>query len=119
MMTPISYCLHTVHPLTPCIHTHMLFFTFLHLALCSCNSEYYIRHLFLLNSSLHKHPFITAHFLHHSTLKQARMMMIFYPKASSLAVLFKILSKSVSITKCILKMYFNYFCQLLWPSSPK
>ena len=37
----------------------------------------YIRHLFLLNSSLHKQPFITAHFcitahlLHHCTLKQA------------------------------------------------
>src|SRR6218665_3619701 len=42
--------------------THTLFFTFLHLALCSRNSEYYIRHLFVHNSSLHKQPFITAHF---------------------------------------------------------
>src|SRR6218665_1486356 len=62
MMTPISYCLHIIHTLTPCIHTRMLFFTFLHLALCSHNSEYYICHLFILNSSLHKRPFITAHF---------------------------------------------------------
>src|SRR6218665_1504774 len=49
-------------PLTPCIHNRMLFFTFLRLALCSRNSEYYIRSLFLFNSSLHKQPFITAHF---------------------------------------------------------
>ena len=34
-------------------------------------------------------------------------------------VLYKILSISISITKYILKMYFNDFCQLLWPSSPK
>ena len=46
----------------PSMHTHMLFFTFLHLALCSRNNKYCIRHLFLLNSSLHKQPFITAHF---------------------------------------------------------
>jgi len=62
MMTPISYCLDTIHPLTPCRGTRMLFFTFLHLGLCSRNNKYYIRHSFLLNSSLHKQPFITAHF---------------------------------------------------------
>src|SRR6218665_2523836 len=67
-----------LHPLTPSIHTHMLFFTFLRLALCSRNNKYPIRHLVLLNSSLHKQPFITAHFrsslhniLHHCTIKQA------------------------------------------------
>ena len=59
MMTPITYWL---HPITPSIHTHMLFFTFLHLALCSRNNKYSMRHLFLLSSSLHKQPFITAHF---------------------------------------------------------
>src|SRR6218665_3215825 len=59
MMTPITYWL---HPLTPSIYTHMLFFTFLHLALCSRNNKYSMRHLFLLSSSLHKQPFITAHF---------------------------------------------------------
>src|SRR6218665_3302764 len=69
MMTAISYCLHSIHPLYRPTHPH--FFTFLHLALCSRNNEYYIRHLFLLNSSLHKPPFITAHFVHHCTLKQA------------------------------------------------
>src|SRR6218665_255204 len=65
IMTPISY---------PSIHTRILFFTFLHLALCSRNNKYCIRHLFILNSSLHKQPFITAHFrsslhifVHHCT----------------------------------------------------
>src|SRR6218665_1898079 len=42
-----------------------------HLALCSRNSKYSIHRLFILNSSLHKHSFITAHFVHHCTLKQA------------------------------------------------
>src|SRR6218665_3212313 len=54
-----SYFLHTIHPLYT--HPHAVF-TFLHLALCSRNSSYCIHHLFLLNSSLHKQPFITAHF---------------------------------------------------------
>jgi len=36
--TPISYCSDTV-AYTPCIHTRMLFFTFLHLALCSRNNK--------------------------------------------------------------------------------
>src|SRR6218665_1045192 len=59
MITPISY---------PSIPAHIIyyiycFFTFLHLALCSRNNKYFIRHLFILNSSLHKQPFITAHFL--------------------------------------------------------
>src|SRR6218665_3295108 len=58
-MTPITYSL---HPFTPSIHPHMLFFTFLHLALCSRNNRYSMRHLFLFSSSLHKRPFITAHF---------------------------------------------------------
>jgi len=66
LLFPIVWTLYT-----PCIHTRLLFFTFLHLALCSRNNKYYIRHLFLLNSSLHKQPFITAHFVHHCTLKQA------------------------------------------------
>jgi len=37
------------------------------------------------------------------------------------AVLYKILSKSISITNCKIhfKEYFNYFCQLLWTSGPK
>src|SRR6218665_3431370 len=66
-----SYFLHTIHPLTSLYtHPHAVF-TFMHLALCSRNSEYCIHHLFLLNSSLHKHSFITAHFVHHCTLKQA------------------------------------------------
>src|SRR6218665_2472877 len=34
-------------------------------------SECSMHHLFILKSSLHKQPFITAHFLHHCTLKQA------------------------------------------------
>src|SRR6218665_2856342 len=51
-----------VTPLAPSIHTHMLFFTFLRLALYSRNNIYSIRRLFLLNSSLHKQPFITANF---------------------------------------------------------
>src|SRR6218665_2501901 len=46
----------------PSMHTHMLFYTFLCLALCSRNNKYSVNHLFLLNSSLHKQPFITAHF---------------------------------------------------------
>src|SRR6218665_1216407 len=29
---------------------------------CSRNNKYSVNHLFLLNSSLHKQPFITAHF---------------------------------------------------------
>src|SRR6218665_1530465 len=39
----------------------------------------------------------------------------------SLSVLYKILSKvfQLQITKYILKMYFNYFCQLLWTRGPK
>src|SRR6218665_355440 len=47
-----------VTPLTPSIHTS----TFLRLALCSRYKKYSIRHLFLLNLSLHKQPFITAPF---------------------------------------------------------
>src|SRR6218665_2474973 len=43
-------------------YPHMLFYTFLHFALCSRNNKYSVNHLFLLNSSLHKQPFITAHF---------------------------------------------------------
>src|SRR6218665_1590984 len=54
-----SYFLHNIHPLYT--HPHAVF-TFLHLALCSRNSSYCIHHLFRLNSSLHKQPFITAHF---------------------------------------------------------
>src|SRR6218665_2711539 len=50
-------------PLPLYTHPHAVFHVSIHLALCSGNSEYYIRHLFLLNSSLHKQPFITAHFL--------------------------------------------------------
>src|SRR6218665_3093003 len=42
-------------------HPHAVF-AFPHLALCSRNSSYCIHHLFRLNSSLHKQPFITAHF---------------------------------------------------------
>jgi len=34
-------------------------------------------------------------------------------------VLYKILSKSISITKYIFEKYFNYFCQSLWTSGPK
>src|SRR6218665_3958475 len=42
------------------MHTHMLFYTFLHIALCSRNTKYSVNHLFLLNSSLHI-------FVHHCT----------------------------------------------------
>jgi len=35
------------------------------------DSKYYIRHLFLLNFHHCTFPFITAHFVHHCTLKQA------------------------------------------------
>src|SRR6218665_4211885 len=67
---------------TPCIHTRMLFSRFCTLlcALVTVNRPYRIHHLFFLNSSLHKQPFITAHFrssLHmlcitaQCTLKQA------------------------------------------------
>src|SRR6218665_1353849 len=49
-----------LHPLL-CI-PHMLLYTFLHFVLCSRNNKYSLNHLFLLNSSLHKQPFITAHF---------------------------------------------------------
>src|SRR6218665_870985 len=68
MMNPIPVFLHTTTPLYA--HPHAVF-AFLHLALCSQNSSYSIHHLFRLNSSLHKQPFITAHFVHHCTLKQA------------------------------------------------
>src|SRR6218665_380599 len=76
MMTPITYWL---HPFTPSIHTHMLFFTFLHLALCSRNNKYSMRHLFLdrvvrsavrLIGGFHKYASIsgympdTLHWLH-------------------------------------------------------
>ena len=54
-----SYFLHTIHPLYT--HPHAVF-TFLHLALCSRNSSYCIHHLFRLNSSLHKQPFIQWRF---------------------------------------------------------
>src|SRR6218665_3110785 len=46
-------------PFSTSIHTHMLFSTFLQLATLS---ECCIHHLFILKSSLHKQPFITAHF---------------------------------------------------------
>src|SRR6218665_2030838 len=68
--------------------THMLFFTFLHRALCSRNNKYSIglRHLFLLNSlpaqtAFHHctFSFITAHFVHHCTLKQALALGNFVP----------------------------------------
>src|SRR6218665_649011 len=49
-------------PFSTSIHTHMLFSTFLQLAFRSVNSECCIHHLFILKSSLHKQPFITAHF---------------------------------------------------------
>src|SRR6218665_2409301 len=52
-----------LHPFTPFYaYPHMLFYTFLHFALCCRNNKYSVNHLFLLNSSLHKQPFITAHF---------------------------------------------------------
>src|SRR6218665_1542008 len=48
-------------PLDPLYtHPHAVF-QVLHLALFSRNNKYYIRHLFLLSSSLHKQPSITAH----------------------------------------------------------
>src|SRR6218665_3643844 len=54
-----------LHPFTPFYaYPHMLFYTFLLFALCSRNNKYSVKHLFLLNS------FITAHFVHHCTLKQ-------------------------------------------------
>src|SRR6218665_2197055 len=78
MMTPISY---RYTPSPSSIHTPMLFFTFLRLPLCSRNNKYSIHHLFLLNSSPFKKAqiafhhctfsFITAHSVHHCTLKQA------------------------------------------------
>src|SRR6218665_1334700 len=59
-MTPISYCLDTIHPLTPCIHTRMLFSRFYTLlcALVIINTTYSI-YFFLIHhctnslSSLH------------------------------------------------------------------
>src|SRR6218665_158232 len=71
----------------------MLFYTFLHFALCSRNNKYSVNHLFLLHSSLHKQPFITAqtafhhctfslitaHFVHHCTLKQALLCWLYSP----------------------------------------
>src|SRR6218665_243483 len=64
MMNPISY---RYTPSPPSIHTPMLFFTFLRLALCSRNNKYSIRHLFLLNSSLHKILSSLHIFVHHCT----------------------------------------------------
>src|SRR6218665_1195970 len=57
-----SYFLLFAHYAPPCITHPHAGFTFLHLALCSRSSKYCIHHLFLLDSSLHKQPFITAHF---------------------------------------------------------
>src|SRR6218665_803426 len=71
-------------------HPHAVFHV-LHLALCSRN----IRYLFLLNSSLHKQPFITAHFrssLHilcitaQCTLKQALLLLIIRTKSPTISL---------------------------------
>ena len=51
------------------IHTDMLFSRF-YTSLLSAIVTVNIRLLFLLTSSLHKQPFITAHFVHHCTLEQ-------------------------------------------------
>ena len=63
----------------------MLFFTFLHLALCSRNSAHtaYTIYFFLIHHCTNSHhctnkhhctfSFTTAHFVHHCTLKQALM----------------------------------------------
>ena len=69
------YCLNTIYPYT---HTDMLFSRFYTLLSTLVTGKYYIglSHLFVLNSSLHSlssctFSFITAHFVHHCTLKQA------------------------------------------------
>jgi|SRR6218665_1660839 len=65
---PLFYCLVTLY--TPSSNLYPFYrpthqqpvFPFLHLTFSSLNSKYYIRFLFLLTSSLHKQPIITAHF---------------------------------------------------------
>src|SRR6218665_2198039 len=77
-ITPISYYFYTLYPLYT--HLHPIF-PFPHLTFYSRNSKYCIHLLFFPISSLHKQPFITAHFVHHCTLKQALMEGLITEKA--------------------------------------
>src|SRR6218665_2403552 len=64
VITPLHLLL-CIHPFTPfyVMPPHpVLHVSTLKFALCSRNNKYSVNHLFLLNSSLHKQPFITAHF---------------------------------------------------------
>jgi len=65
-ITPISYFLHFIPLIYPYIHTYILFFRFYTLlsTLVTINTTYAF--YFFRNSSLHKQPFIIAHF--HSLL---------------------------------------------------
>src|SRR6218665_243063 len=89
MMNTIPVFLHTITPLYA--HPHTVF-AFLHLALCSRNSSYSIHHLFRLNSSLHifvhlcTFSFITAHFVHHCTLKQALLIGNYSNRSTDLTI---------------------------------
>src|SRR6218665_271180 len=96
MMTPISYCLHSIHPLYTQLHTHMLFSRFCTLlcALVTVNTAYtfyfflfhhctnslsslhiFLRHCTFCASHFVHHilciTFCASHFVHHCTLKQA------------------------------------------------
>ena len=66
-ITPISYCFYTLYPLSPYIHAHTYIYTYfpfrfytLLSILVTVNTTYTF--YFFLTSSLHKQPFITAHF---------------------------------------------------------